>query len=366
MVYLILSLITALLVSLWIVNTASDAAGWGNDSTLVGAQKFHTKIVPRIGGVVIFTSLAVSALFVWWRGPAELRDVAALILCGAPALMIGLLEDITQKVSPRARMVAICSSAVLAWLVLDVTISRVDISLIDVALAYTLPAVILTVFAVAGVANAVNIIDGFHGLALMVSTLIFSAIAVVAYQVGDSVVLTTCLSSVGALLGLFLWNYPRGRIFLGDGGAYFVGFMLAQCAIMLFHRNPSVSPWFAILALAYPTTETLFSIYRKRFVRKLSPMEPDRSHLHMLVFSRIVSTQTRKGLPIARDVRNARTSPYLWLMTAVTLVPAMAFHDQPVVLMMFTAAFVVFYMWFYGRIVSFKLPAFLGWSRARR
>ncbi len=365
MIYLLLATVTAFVVSLWIISSAKDEDAWGFDTTLIGAQKFHTKPVPRIGGIVIFTALAVSALFVWWRGPAELRDVAALVLCGTPALMIGLLEDLTKRVSPRTRMIAIALSALLAWGTLNVTINRVDISWVDSVLAYSGPALILTLFAVSGVVNSINIIDGFHGLALMVSALMFAAVGFVAHQVGDSVVLTTCLSSIGALLGLFVWNYPKGRIFLGDGGAYFVGFMLAQCAIMLFNRNASVSPWFAILVLAYPTTETLFSIYRKRIVRKLSPMQPDRSHFHMLVFSRVVSRTGADGTTVDRDLRNARTSPYLWLLTTISVIPAVFFYDQPTVLMTCVAIFATLYIWLYSRIVSFKLPGFLGLSRAR-
>ncbi|MFN7130403.1 MAG: glycosyltransferase family 4 protein, partial [Brevundimonas sp.] len=113
-------------------------------------------------------------------------------------------------------------------------------------------------------ANAVNIIDGFNGLAAATSMLMFAAFGYVAWALRDPFIVQVCLAMIGALAGFFVWNYPRGRIFLGDGGAYLVGFVLAEVAVLLVVRHPQVSPWFCFLVCAYPVTETLFSIYRRR------------------------------------------------------------------------------------------------------
>ena len=85
------------------------------------------------------------------------------------------------------------------------------------------------------------------------------------------------------MLGFFVWNFPAGLIFLGDGGAYFLGFYLAELAILLLHRNPEVSPMFPLLLCIYPVFETLFSIYRRkcaarpagRHARRRPPAQPD-------------------------------------------------------------------------------------------
>jgi UDP-N-acetylmuramyl pentapeptide phosphotransferase/UDP-N-acetylglucosamine-1-phosphate transferase len=358
MSYFVLSLLASFLIALWIISNVKRDDHWASDTTLHGAQKFHTKPVPRVGGVPIFTALAVATLMMWWQGTIELRNGAAILLCAAPAFAVGLIEDFTKKVQPASRMIAVCLSALLSWAILDVQISRVDIPWIDAALKFAFPAMLLTVFAVAGIANAINIIDGFHGLALMM----FIAIGFVAHLTDDALVLTLAFASAGALLGVFAWNYPKGRIFLGDGGAYLVGFMLAQCGILLFHRNPEVSPWFAVLVLGYPTVETLFSAYRKKLLRKISPMHPDRAHLHMLVFGRVVPRYTDQGIRIRTNTRNARTSPYLWAMTLTTLVPAVVFYDNSRALMLVLAAFSVLYVVIYVRLVRFK-PLHLPFGR---
>ncbi|MGH8522317.1 MAG: hypothetical protein ACREU9_13060 [Gammaproteobacteria bacterium] len=71
-------------------------------------------------------------------------------------------------------------------------------------------------------------------------------------------------------VGFLLRNYPRGKVFLGDAGAYFIGFMYAQLSIQLVARNAGISPWFVVALAAYPIVETLFSIYRRKIVRALS------------------------------------------------------------------------------------------------
>jgi hypothetical protein len=116
----------------------------------------------------------------------------------------------------------------------------------------------VTVFAVAGVANSINIIDGFNGLASMCCVLILLCLAYVGFQVDDLLVAWLALAGVGAVLGFFVWNFPAGLIFLGDGGAYFMGFYLAEVAILLLHRNPTVSPMFPLLLCIYPVFETVF------------------------------------------------------------------------------------------------------------
>ena len=92
---------------------------------------------------------------------------------------------------------------------------------------------------------------------------------------------------VGATAGFLVWNYPRGKIFAGDGGAYVWGMVIAVACVQLVQRHRVVSPWFPVLLLIYPVWETLFSIYRK-VARGQSPGMADALHFHQLIFRRIV------------------------------------------------------------------------------
>jgi UDP-N-acetylmuramyl pentapeptide phosphotransferase/UDP-N-acetylglucosamine-1-phosphate transferase len=220
-------------------------------------------------------------------------------------------------------------------------------------------AVLVTMFVVTGVANSVNIIDGFNGLSSMCAMLILGAVAYVAFQVDDVSVMWLALAGVGALLGFFVWNYPAGLVFLGDGGAYFVGFYVAEVSILLLHRNPQVSPMFPLLACIYPVFETLFSIYRRRVLRDQSPGVPDGIHLHSLIYRRVVrwAAGAREAKSLTR--RNSATSPYLWLLCMCAVVPAMLFWDSTAALAGFILIFSVGYTVLYWRIVRFRSPRWL-------
>ena len=117
------------------------------------------------------------------------------------------------------------------------------------------------------------------GLASMYVLMMLLAVAYVAFQVGDTLIFDAALIGTGAVLGFFVWNYPAGLIFLGDGGAYLLGFYLAELAVLL-HRNPSVSPIFTLLLCAYPIFETIFTMYRRKVVRGVSTGAPDGVDLH--------------------------------------------------------------------------------------
>ncbi len=98
----------------------------------------------------------------------------------------------------------------------------------------------------------------------MVAIISLLVIGYAAFKANDLVLASSCLIVIGAIGGFFIWNYPRGLIFLGDGGAYLIGYLIATLSILLVIRNPSVSPWFALLVNAYPIFETLFIIWRRK------------------------------------------------------------------------------------------------------
>lgn len=323
-----------------------------------GVQKFHQGQVPRIGGVAVAAGLTAALGWSAWRGLVGV-EAAWLLLAAVPALLAGLLEDVTKRVGVMARLLATMVSAALAAWLLDALLPRLGIPGLDALLAWSPVAWALTLVAVAGVANAVNIIDGFHGLAVMVAILMFAAFSYVAWVLGDGLIVQLCLAMIGALAGFFFWNYPRGLIFLGDGGAYLVGFMLAEVAVLMVVRHPEVSPWFCLLVCLYPVTETLFSIYRRHWLRGVSPGVADGLHLHTLVYRRLV--RWAAGQAAARNItaRNAVTSPYLWGLTSLAVIPAVLFWRSEILLQLSTIMFIGLYVGFYAMLVRFRSPPWL-------
>ncbi|MCP1116625.1 UDP-N-acetylmuramyl pentapeptide phosphotransferase/UDP-N-acetylglucosamine-1-phosphate transferase [Robbsia andropogonis] len=360
MISLALGFFISLLITLLIVRYAHLHAELSADRDLNGVQKFHAQPVPRIGGVGIFLGLVLAALQLYFtRFPGVADSLLMMAACGLPAFASGLMEDLTKRVTPMIRLTATMLSALLCWWLMGVRITHVDVSWLDPWFGIALIGVPLTVIAVAGLANAINIIDGFNGLASMVAFMMFVSLAYVAFQVGDPVVLSGSLIMMGAILGFFLWNYPAGLIFLGDGGAYFLGFILGELAVLLVMRNPAVSPWYPVLLAMYPIFEVCFSIYRKRFVRGISPGIPDGVHLHMLVYKRLMRWVV--GAQTARELtqRNSLTSPYLWMLCLLAVIPATLFWRGTSVLFAFVVVFALVYVWLYVSIVRFKSPKWL-------
>lgn len=346
--------------TLLVVRSTHRHGGFSADHDLSGPQKFHALPVPRIGGVAIMGALGLCGGGLWLFGH---RDAALLLLllqvCSLPAFMFGLAEDVTKNVRPMWRLVATAGSALLAAALLGTALNRTDLWGFDWVASFGLGAVFLAVFAVTGIANAVNIIDGFNGLASMCVMIMLFALAYVAMQVSDEAVALLALVGAGAVAGFFIWNFPAGLVFLGDGGAYFLGFYVAELGILLIERNPQVSPLFPLLMCTYPVFETVFSMYRKRFLRGISPGLPDGVHLHMLVYRRLlrwgVGKQTAKEL----TRRNSMTSPYLWALCMLAVVPSVLFWDNSRVLGACIVLFAVGYTVLYRRIVRFKSPRWL-------
>lgn len=356
---LVAAFLASLVATLWIVRVSRTDGHRAHDSDLSGPQKFHVKPVPRIGGVGIVAGVLAGALALRWSAPSATALPLWLLACGLPCFLAGLAEDYTKRISPRRRLFFTAVSAALAVGVLQSVITHTAIPGLDWLVAVPAGAALVTMFVVTGVANSINIIDGFNGLSSMCSVLILAAVGYVGFQVNDLTVMWLALAGIGALLGFFVWNYPAGLVFLGDGGAYFVGFYVAEVAILLLHRNPQVSPLFPLLACIYPVFETLFSIYRRRVLQERSPGVPDGIHLHSLIYRRVVrwAAGPREAKHLTR--RNSMTSPYLWLLCMCAVVPAMLFWSNTAVLAGFIVLFSVGYTMLYWRIVRFRAPRWL-------
>ena len=214
-------------------------------------QRFHYGDVPRLGGLAMLVGIALS----WGLGrlTTAMGDSSSLrmdswvlwwLLALMPAVVGGMVEDVTQRLAPRFRLLLSLLTAVLAVSMLGLQLPRLDLPWLDALLA-TAPwlGVGIALLAVTGLPHAFNIIDGYNGLAGMVAIIVCLALAHVALQVGDRGLAAVLVSTAAATGGFLVWNYPRGMMFAGDGGAYIWGGVIALASLSLVQRNPQVSPW---------------------------------------------------------------------------------------------------------------------------
>jgi len=236
-------------------------------------QNHHTVSTPRSGGIALISGLGL-LLF------SSLGSV--LYLSVFLAFLSGIYEDFNRSLSPQVRLVLQAAAALSAVWFSHAVVTYLGLG---IHMPYWIGA-LFSLFAIVGMMNAINIIDGFNGLAGGIGVVILLSFGITAYRVGDTDILYIIIVSTGAICGFLLLNYPKGRIFLGDGGAYLLGFLTAIIGIFLAGNYDDVSPWYVLAVLIYPVWEVVFSIVRRKIEGK-SALEADASHLHTLIYRHI-------------------------------------------------------------------------------
>ncbi|MBL4806263.1 MAG: glycosyltransferase family 4 protein [Rhodobacteraceae bacterium] len=300
--------------SIVIVKAKFIRNGLGLDHT-DGVQKFHAAPTPRIGGVALFLGLLTS----WVIADGALKPLLGwTLLASFPAFIFGLVEDIFRNVGASKRLLASFFAGILFCLLTGYSVDHLNLWWADAVVSIAFFSIVFTAFAIASAANAINIIDGFHGLSSGTILFILGAIGLVSWQVGDSLLFEMTLIAFSVVAGFFVVNFPFGKIFLGDGGAYLLGFIVAVLTVMLAERNDAVSPWVCPLILSYPLTELVVSISRKIRRKGHHPGKPDNLHFHMLVHRAVLRRLPAhlKAEPIVHGI----TSITLWILPAISLV----------------------------------------------
>jgi UDP-N-acetylmuramyl pentapeptide phosphotransferase/UDP-N-acetylglucosamine-1-phosphate transferase len=286
-------------------------------------QGYHTHATPRAGGIGILFGMLFVTL-----SPLGFKLLLPLLF----AFLSGIFEDFHNSLSPRFRLLLqLIAAASAVWL----TNSVVTYLGMGITMPYGM-GIVFSTFAIVGMMNAVNIIDGFNGLAAGMLLLILLSFGITAYRQEHFEILHIILITAGATSGFFLLNFPKGTIFLGDGGAYLLGFIVAIIGIFLAGTYAHVSPWYILAIFIYPVWEVLFSIMRKRYMGH-SPLQPDSYHLHMLVYRQITHSNPLTALFLILSV--------LPFMALSTLFPNQSTSNIAV-----TSLFIVCYLLLYYRL----------------
>ena len=251
-------------------------------------QSAHTGFIPRVGGLAIYISiLGLIPLLSFGFIPLavvfdlNVNDLTWLILSAGPVFVMGLAEDLGYNVPPRLRLAASAISSLVAIIIFKVWLIKLGIPGFDALLVFAPFAIFFTIFASVGVVNAFNLIDGLNGLASYASMSTAVALSIVAFQVGNLQfsIFLALLSS--AVLGFFALNFPLGKIFLGDCGAYALGHLLVWSAILLINQTQVISPFAILLIFFWPVADTGLAIWRRWKLGNPTD-RPDRLHFHQL------------------------------------------------------------------------------------
>ena len=300
-------------------------------------QTLHTRSVSRFGGSAIFFSLLLVSLI---DSSENYQFMRIALYCSSPIFILGILDDFQFQINAFFKLLIVFPSAFLSYYFLGVEAYSVDIPYVDSLFEFEIFSVIFICFAIAGMVNAFNMIDGINGLVLLYSLTICILILLFQSSSLSPEINLFFVAIFFAILAVFVLNFPFGRIFLGDGGAYFLGIMLS-IGIVKYYQINALSPWYVFSVFIYPITDVFFSIIR-RVISKASAVKPDSKHLHHIVYKRV----KKIGLE-SENTNHAITTLLIFILYFPFLLSANYFANNSLILQIQCLIFVSFYLAFY-------------------
>ena len=246
-------------------------------------RKVHARIMPRLGGLAIFLAFLIGIAILYpflinvlpWN--TSEYSLLAIILGACIIVATGVIDDM-REISAKAKMLGQLAAALIVIFVGGIQIDEVNLPFVG-ELDFGLLSIPLTILWIIGITNAINLIDGLDGLAAGVSTIALITLAVMAFNMGNMFVLAVAAILAAASIGFLFYNFHPAKIFMGDTGALFLGFMISVLALLGFKNVTFVSLIIPVIILGVPISDTFFAIVRRvRMKKKWS--DPDKSHLH--------------------------------------------------------------------------------------
>ncbi|PAE25824.1 MraY family glycosyltransferase [Bacillus sp. 7894-2] len=236
-------------------------------------RKVHQKIMPRLGGLAIYISFLLGVMIF-----QPSKEYHLPILVGSVVIIIiGILDDM-YNLSAKIKFIAQIGAALIVVLWGGVEVSFINAPF-GGKIEFGYLAIPLTVLWIVGVTNAINLIDGLDGLAAGVSSIALITISVMAIIMGNTYVIAISTLVLVSTIGFLLYNFHPAKIFMGDTGALFLGYMIGVLSLLGFKNVTMISFIIPILILGVPLSDTFFAIIR-RFINKQPLSAPDKSHLH--------------------------------------------------------------------------------------
>jgi UDP-N-acetylmuramyl pentapeptide phosphotransferase/UDP-N-acetylglucosamine-1-phosphate transferase len=257
-----------------------------------GEQRVHMGEVSRWGGLMIYLSLMI---FYHLLDDSYNYNYQSLLYLIAPFMVISFIEDTLHNVSILIRLFFMIFTAFLIniyWVDAFPVIENIPI--ISYLLEFDVFVIVFFTLALVGLMNGANFIDGMNGLATLFFLGAGCGCITLAMIANDMEALTTIIPWLILMVCFLIFNFPYGKFFLGDSGAYLLAILLGTWVIDFFGRHQDISSWNAVLILIYPVLEVIYSAIRKISQGK-SPFYPDRHHLHIKIYD-IVVTATKKPL----------------------------------------------------------------------
>jgi UDP-GlcNAc:undecaprenyl-phosphate/decaprenyl-phosphate GlcNAc-1-phosphate transferase len=238
-------------------------------------RKVHVKIMPRLGGLAIFLSFIIGILIVKPNGGYEYH--LPIVIGSIIIILTGMFDDV-KEISPKLKLAGQVAAAaiVVIWGNLNIEFIKLPFG---GQINFGFLSIPFTMIWIIGITNAINLIDGLDGLAGGVSTIALVSIAGMSYIQGNVYVTAIALIVAASTSGFLLYNFHPAKIFMGDTGALFLGYIIGVLSLLGYKNVTFISLIIPVIILGVPISDTFFAIIR-RLVNKQPLSAPDKSHLH--------------------------------------------------------------------------------------
>jgi len=252
------------------------------DKDFFKPQAFHIKPTPRIGGFLFYIFFILYLIFFFEKN----YFFNNIFFLGSFFFVLGFLEDLNVNIKPALRLFLMLIFSFFLIYFLDIKIFDLqNFFLNNLINNNKIISALFVCLCLMFVINGCNFIDGFNGLLIIHSIIILIILYFVNFQNINAFYLKNfILFFIALCFSVLFYNFPKAKIFLGDGGAYFLGSVISLIVIETSNLNRSVSPFFLAGILFYVFFEVFFSFFRKIIFYRSSPLKPDKKHLHMIVF----------------------------------------------------------------------------------
>jgi UDP-GlcNAc:undecaprenyl-phosphate GlcNAc-1-phosphate transferase len=341
--FIIFSLISFIITFLIAKYSKIFLSGTLLDTDFLKPQAFHKQPIARIGGLVILTLFALFVLLYFFIFDIFLKDYFTISLL---LFFLGFLDDIKIKINPNIRLISMILLLVFCINTFSIQITKSGLEFLNIWLENNIFQICFVLLCFLFIINGANLIDGFNGL-LALHFLIINSIFLIINLSNQNENISIILSAqIVIVLSFLLFNFPKAKIFLGDSGSYLLGSLIVINTIKTYELNTQISPFFFAGVLFYLFYEVFFSFIRKVKLKK-SPLEPDKNHLHMMLYCWLSSSKKIKNSNYLTSL--LINSCYLFLQ-----IPLFYFQNNALVTRYWFFLSITLYTITYFRLYSFS------------
>lgn len=302
-------------------------------------QAFHSRSTPRIGGFLIYFFLILFFIFFIQKN----NFFYSIFYLGSFFFLLGFIEDLNINIKPEFRLFFMLIFTFFLIYFLDIKIINVQLNIISKIInSHKIISSIFACLCLLFIINGCNFIDGFNGLLIIHSIIILAILYFINFQNNNNDYLRySILFLIITCFSVLFYNFPKAKIFLGDGGAYFLGSTISLITIELSNLNKIISPFFFACLLFYIFFEVFFSFFRKVLINKSSPLKPDKNHLHMLLFKFIFSNINNF------ERANYLTSLFINISYFILILPIFFYYKDKIFCQIYFLFLLILYLLFY-------------------